>query len=104
LLFAQIPHNEYLRILVGEFVIPKVKGMLIEADLLRIWTDDSRLGYPNLKAKSILLAAQGNRMELEHTLRRLKDAFGAGVVAEGVTTHIETLQGTFPDSMEGLCL
>ena len=95
---------EYLRILVGQFVIPKLKGMLTEADLLGIWADDSRLGYPNLKAKSILLAAQGKRVELEQTLRRLKDEFGSGVVSEGVTTHFAALQRAFPDTIRAVWL
>lgn len=91
---------EQLRILFGQFVIPKVKGMQFERDLLRIWADDSCLGYPNLKAKSVLLAAQENFVELERTLRRLKEKFGSGVVAEGVARHIAALQGAFPETME----
>jgi hypothetical protein len=41
---------EYLLTIVGQFVIPKVKGMLSEKDRLPMWADDARLGYPNLKA------------------------------------------------------
>ena|ERR1039457_6409038 len=91
---------EYLRILIGQFVIPKVKGMQFGRDLLRIWTDDASLWYPDLKAKSVLLAAQGNGVELERTLRRLKKEFGSGVVAEGVARHIAALHRAFPEIME----
>jgi hypothetical protein len=93
---------EYLSVLIGQFVIPKVRQMLSEADLLRVWADDSRLGYPNLKAKSVLLAAQGNRVELELTLRRLQEAFGSGVVAKGVLEHISALRKQFPDTLESV--
>lgn len=95
---------EYLLILIGEIVIPKVKRMLSERDLLSMWEDDARLGYLNLKAKSILLAAQGNRAELERTLRQLKEEFGTGVVSEGVARHIALLQKDFPDTVDRLHL
>src|ERR1035441_9708666 len=62
---------EYLLILLGQFVIPKLKSLLSEKDLLRMWADDARLGYRNPRAKSVLLAAQGNGVELESRLRRL---------------------------------
>jgi hypothetical protein len=94
----------YLRILIDQFVIPKIKGMLSEKDLLCIWSDDARLGYPSLKAKSVLLAAQKNDVELERTLRRLKEEFGAGVVAEGVAKHMAALQKEFPGTVERLDL
>jgi hypothetical protein len=90
---------EYLRILIGQFVIPRVKGMLSETGLLKIWEDDSRLGYPLLKAKSVLLAGQGDAQDLSRTLRRLQDEFGSGIVADGVIRHIATLQREFPDTM-----
>lgn len=95
---------EYLRILIGQFVIPKVKALLSEKDLLRMWADDARLGYPLLKARSVLLAAQGNGVDLERTLRRLKEEFGKGVVAEGVARHIARLQRDFPGTVKNLRL
>jgi Domain of unknown function (DUF4304) len=95
---------DYLLILIGQFVIPKVKGMLSEKDLLCMWKDDARLGYTNLKAKSVLLAAQVNGAELESTLRRLKEEFGTSVVADGVAKHIAALQKEFPGSVENLHL
>jgi hypothetical protein len=90
---------EYLYVLISQFVIPRVRGMLSEADLLKIWADDRRLGYPLLKAKSILLAAQGNAEDLGRTLHRLRDEFGSGIVAEGVAHHIASLQREFPETM-----
>jgi hypothetical protein len=93
-----------LHLLCRQFVIPKVKSLLSEEDLLRMWGDDSRLGYPILKAKSVLLAARANGVELEGTLRRLKEEFGAGVVADGVANHITALQREFPVTMGRLQL
>ena len=90
---------EYLLILMGQFVIPKLKSLLSEKDLLRMWADDARLGFPNLRAKSVLLAAQGNGEELESKLRRLNEEFGTGVVAEGVARHISALQREFSDTV-----
>jgi hypothetical protein len=95
---------EYLLIFIGQIVIPKVKMMLSESDMLGMWDDDARLGYQNLKAKSVLLAAQGNRAELVHTLRRLREEFGTGVVSEGVARHIAALQREFPGAMDWLRL
>lgn len=95
---------DYLLILIDQFVIPKVKRMLSEKDLLRLWEDNARLGYQNLKAKSVLLAAQKKDVELERTLRRLKEEFGTGVVAEGVVKHIAELQKEFPGTVERLHL
>ena len=43
-------------------------------------------------------------MELERTLRRLKEEIGTGVVAEGVVRHIASLQSEFPDTVERLHL
>jgi hypothetical protein len=64
-----------------------------------MWADDARLGFPNLRAKSVLLAAQGNGEELESKLRRLNEEFGTGVVAEGVARHISALQREFSDTV-----
>jgi hypothetical protein len=37
------------------------------------------LSYPELKAKSVLLAAEGKLPELRHTIHALHEAFGAGM-------------------------
>jgi hypothetical protein len=90
---------EYLQAFIGQFVIPRVKGMLSENGLLKMWADDGRLGYPLLKAKSIILAGRGDAQDLARTLRRLQEVFGSGIVAEGVDRHIAALQREFPDTM-----
>jgi hypothetical protein len=90
---------EYLRVLICEFAVPKLKSALSEAALLQMWADDTRLGYPILKAKSVLLATQAKAEDLGRTLRRLQNEFGSGAVAEGVASHIAALRREFPETM-----
>ncbi len=93
---------EYLHRLICDFVIPSIKRKMSEAALLRDWANDHDLGYPQLKAKSVLLAASGDVLNLSRTLQSLRGAFGCGVVADGVRIHIERLRIRFPDVMKGI--
>jgi hypothetical protein len=90
---------DYLRILLGNFAIPKVKELASESALLKMWADDSKLGYPQLKAKSALLASRGDIDDLERSLRTLRSVWGNGVVAEGVDDHIEKLRVAYPETL-----
>ena len=90
---------EYLNRLICDFNIPPMTRMMSETALLRGWADDRDLGYQQLKAKSVLLAASGDVLSLRETLQSLREAFGCGVVAKGVINHIEKLRIKFPKAM-----
>ena len=91
---------EYLQRLICDFVIPSMKSKTSEAALLRDWADDHDLGYQQLKAKSVLLAASGDVLSLRQTLQSLRRAFGSGAVANGVRNHVEKLRIRFSDAMK----
>lgn len=93
---------EYLKRLIGCFVIPSIIPRMSEAALLHAWSDVHYVGYPQLKARSVLLAASGNIADLRQTLQTLRDTFGNGVVESGVRSHIEKLRNKFPDAMRGI--
>ena len=93
---------EYLRRLICNCVIPSIERRTSEAAFLREWANGHVLGYPQLKAKSVLLAASGDVMYLRQTLQSLREAFGFGVVADGVRNHIERLRIKFPTAMKGI--
>jgi hypothetical protein len=82
-----------------DFVIPSLKLRMTEEAFLRMWKDGTRLGYPQLKAKSALLAATGEIAELESTLRVLQERFGSGAVQAGVAAHMASLHKAFPEAM-----
>lgn len=89
---------KYLKKLICDFVIPFVKANMSEGALLRKWANQNALGYPQLKAKSVLLAASGDIRNLRETIQSLRNQFGSGVVADGVRSHIEKLRTRFPDA------
>jgi hypothetical protein len=93
---------EYLRILLQDFVIPAVKSLMSEEALLAKWTNLSKLGYPQLKAKTVFLAGDQKLVELRDTIFALHEAFGKGAVAQGVLSHMEQLRTKFPDVMRDL--
>jgi hypothetical protein len=90
---------ESLKPLMDDFVIPSLKLRMTEEAFLRMWKDGTRLGYPQLKAKSALLAATGEIAELESTLRVLQERFGSGAVQAGVAAHMASLHKAFPEAM-----
>jgi hypothetical protein len=91
---------EYLKGLICDFVIPFIKSNMSEGALLDEWANQNPLGYPQLKAKSVLLAASGNTVNLRETIESLRNQFGNGVVADGVRVHIEKMRNRFPDAMK----
>jgi Domain of unknown function (DUF4304) len=88
----------YLHRLFRDFVIPAAKTMTTEADLLGREAD-SHLGYPQLKVRSVWLAATGQVAALKGTVSTLIERFGSGTVAEGTRNHIEALRAKFPEQM-----
>lgn len=92
----------YLQTLLANFVIPAVNAMMSEEALLANWSRLSRLGYPELKAKSVFLAGDKKLPELRETLFALCENFGTGVVSAGVKGHIARLRIKFPDVMREL--
>lgn len=93
---------QYLKRLLGDFVIPALKLKASVPAILEMWRNDADLGYQQLKAKSVLLAAQGKINELEATLKMLQERFGNGVVQKGVVIHIKLLREAFPDAMSNI--
>jgi Domain of unknown function (DUF4304) len=93
---------EYLRILLQDFVIPAVKSLMSEEALLAKWTNVGQAGYPQLKAKTVLLAGDRKLVELRDTIFALHEIFGRGAVSEGVLSHMEQLRKKFPDVMREL--
>lgn len=90
---------EYLKRLIGCFVIPSIIPRMSEAALLHAWSDVHHLGYQQLKAKSVLLAASGNLADLRPILQILRETYGKGATESGVRSHVEKLRSKFPDAM-----
>ncbi|MGD0629843.1 MAG: DUF4304 domain-containing protein [Terracidiphilus sp.] len=90
----------YIKKLICDFVIPSIKPRMSEVALLRAWANDRNLGYQQLKAKSVLLAASGDTTNLRVSVQVLTETFGGGGVAEGVRNHIKKLRTKFPAAME----
>lgn len=90
----------YLEKLFKVFVLPEIKALTTEYALLK--KASSNFEYPTLKVRSVLLAANGQMAELQHTVDALIGKFGGGVVADGVRSHIESLRAKFPDETRHL--
>ena len=91
----------YLERLLKEFVFPAITGMTTEAALLKRATV-FELGYPQLKARSVLLAADGRTEELQQVIDVLMEKFGSGVVANNMRNHLASLRAKFPDQTRNL--
>jgi Domain of unknown function (DUF4304) len=90
---------EYLHRLLGNFVIPAVKGMMSEATLLERGKRLSPFPYLDLKARAVLLAADGKLPKLRIVIQKLYEEFGDLGQGNGVKDHMERLRSTFPDVM-----
>ena len=90
----------YIKKLICDFVIPSIKPRMSEVALFRAWANDRNLGYQQLKAKSVLLAASGDTTNLRVSVQALIEAFGGSGVAGGVRNHIKKLRTKFPAAME----
>ncbi len=86
----------HLTNLLRRFVIPSVKSTMSEASLLSKW---SGTDYRQLKARTVLLAADGKLPELRETISTLVERFGNGVVSQGVRDHLDRLRRRFPAAM-----
>jgi hypothetical protein len=85
----------YLENLFKDYAFLAIATMTSEAALLEIWPN-SGFEYPLLKARTVLLAANGKVAELQQAVDTLISRFGIGVVAEGVQTHLKALRAKFP--------
>ncbi len=87
--------------LLSEWVIPAIRSRMSEAALMSDWkkvpTD-----YRQLKAKMILLAADGEIQELHKLLLALNEVFNKGATKEGVLEFTERLRTKFPDAMQSM--
>jgi hypothetical protein len=82
--------------LLRRFVIPSVKSTLSEASLLSQWDGTD---YRQLKARTVLLAADGKLPELRETIFMFVERFDNGVVSQGVRDHLDRLRSKFPVTM-----
>lgn len=82
--------------LIHNWVIPTVKSKMSEADLTAGW-DQVPKDYRQVKAKTVLLAADGAVSELRELIFVLFERFGKGATDEGVKIHLEQLREKFPD-------
>jgi hypothetical protein len=89
---------DHLRVLLSDWVIPALKSRMTESALTASWGSVPN-DYRQLKAKSVLLAADGAVAELRQLIFELFERFGKGVTDEGVKIHYEQLRTKFPDTM-----
>jgi hypothetical protein len=92
---------QYLQKLFKNFALPALDLMTTETSLLERW-GLLNAGYPQLKAKAVLLAADKRQTELRDALAALIERFGGGIVSDGVAEHVRQLRSKYPDVMAGL--
>lgn len=89
----------YLQNLFREFVFPATRTMTKEIDLLK---HTGGFEYPQLKARSVILAATNQIGALRETIARLIERFSSGLAAENTRTHLELLRAKYPEAMRGI--
>jgi Domain of unknown function (DUF4304) len=89
---------DQLRILIRDWVIPAVQAKMSEDALIASW-GLVPCDYRQLKAKSVLAAADGAVVELRQLIFELYERFGRGGTDEGVRLHHEQLRSKFLDTM-----
>jgi ribose 1,5-bisphosphokinase PhnN len=58
--------------------------------------------YPQLKARSVILAATNQTASLKQTVATLIERFGSGVVADGTRAHLQALRVRYPEAMRSI--
>lgn len=86
----------YLRDLLRDFVLPATRTMTTEAELLK---HTGGFEYPQLKTRTVVLAATNQVDALRLTVDALMEKFGSGAVAAGTREHLELLRSKYPEAM-----
>lgn len=89
----------YLQILFREFVLPATKTMLTEAEFLQ---HTGGYEYPQLKTRTVILAATDQVSALKHAVDNLLKKFGSGVAAKATRDHLTSLRSQYPEAMRGI--
>ena len=89
----------YLQNLLWAFVFPATRTMTTEAELLQ---HSGGFEYPQLKTRTVILAATNQRTALKQTVSILIEKFGSGVVAEGTRDHLKLLRSKYPEAMRAI--
>jgi hypothetical protein len=89
----------YLRALLGEFVLPATRTMTTESELIK---QTGGFEYPQLKTRSVILAATNQLSELKQTVAALIEKYGSGAVAQDTGDHLKLLRSTYPEVMRGI--
>jgi hypothetical protein len=89
----------YLRTLFGASVLPAITRLTVEGELLN---HSGRFEYPQLKVRSVILAARSHTSALRETVSTLIEKFGSGVVSKGTREHLELLRSKYPEAMRGI--
>jgi len=87
----------YLQTLFREHVFPATRTMTTEAELLN---HTGWLEYPQLKTRSVILAATHQVGALKQTVAKLIENHGSGIAAVGTRDHITMLLAKYPDAMQ----
>jgi len=87
---------DYLRLLFEGFVLPTTSTMTREADLMK---HTGGFEYPQLKTRSIVLAATSEINDLRRTVATLIEKFGT---AQGMREHLELLRQSYPEAMRSI--
>jgi hypothetical protein len=70
--------------------------MTTEVDLMK---HSGGFLYPQLKTRSVILAATNQVPALRQTVAKLLEEFGSGSAAQGTRDHLELLRQNYPDAM-----
>jgi hypothetical protein len=89
----------YLQSLFREFVLPATRTMTTEAELLK---HTGGFEYPQLKTRSVILAATNQVGALKQTVAKLIEKFGSGVGADGTRDHLTMLRSKYPEAMHSV--
>ena len=89
----------YLQDLFREFVLPATRTMTTEAELLK-HTDGFE--YPQLKTRTVILAATDQVSALKDSVSTLIEKFGSGIVANATRDHLALLRFHYPKAMSGI--
>ena len=89
----------YLLSLFNKFVLPATKTMTTEAQLLE---HSAGFEYPQLKTRTVILAATNQIEALKQAVSLLIEKFGAGVVAKGTQDHLKLLRSMYPEAMQAI--
>jgi len=89
----------YLQNLFQEHVFSATLTMTTEAELLN---HTGGFEYPQLKTRSVILAATNQASALRQAVAKLIENFGSGSVASGTQDHLTMLRSKYPDAMRSV--